>query len=1021
MIGTRLKHYEIVRKLGSGGMGDVYAARDQNLGREVALKILPPAMARDADRLERFRREATTVAALDHPNIVTVFSIEEAVPQPPDDEPVDAGPVHFITMQLVEGRTLDEVIPRRGLSLDKFFNVAVPLADAVAAAHEKGITHRDLKPTNIMVTPEGRVKVLDFGLAKLTQPETSAGSDAAATQAATAGPITEEGKILGTAAYMSPEQAEGLPVDHRTDIFSLGIILYEMATGEAPFRGDSRISILSSVVSHEPPPVSEVNRMTPRHLGRIIGHSLEKDAKRRFQSALDLRNEIEGLKREVDSGESVAAGSGPVAKPTRRGKLTEQQAVIAMIAMIALFGIFVGITKWFERADDPATPANSPAAVTPGAGVQPVSAVDNRPSIAVLYFDNTSGDEDLDWLRTGLPEMLVTDLSQSRGIRVLTTDRVYGALADAGVVDAGASAALDAVGDSLGVDRVLLGSVLRAGDRIRIVARLQDVSSGEIIASETLDGDSEEDLFDLVDQLTMSIRATFTGLGVGGETDRDVTEVTTSSVEALRLWVEADRLMNLAEYELARERLERAVQIDPEFAMAYAKLAIVAGNLEDLDLRTRYAEAALQYADHLTERERYYVEATYYLSRWNEADRAEQALRRMLDFDPSSTAARNNLAIVLQWLDRDEEAIAHYEVLIENEVDFVGSWTNLAEAYADEGRFEDAEDVLRRLAARQPESGVPYDALAELYLRQGRYDDVQEAVQEALRRGWDLARRYEADIGVLTRRWEMAGAIVEIGAGETEPGIRFGSIPFGRRDIALYQGQSQAAIDVLRAAIDEVPERGTFTSWLYDGMSYVYEARGDLDQAIHYVELAGEDARRNEDIMWEMALLGRMQAQSGQVGAARATQSSLIELTADWPPALVARHLAQLAATIATATGEHAQAIRLLEGEARKLDPSGQDDPPHCAVWFHLANAHIAAGDREAALPWLQRITEATTERTGFAYEYVYSLYLLGSIHDELGNEQAARASYELFLEHWGEGDLRREEVEAARNWLAAH
>ena len=232
MIGKTLAHYEILEKIGAGGMGEVYRARDTTLDRDVALKVLPADRARDPERHKRFDREAKVVAALKHPNIVTLYSVEEV-----DD-------VHFITMELVEGRSLEELIPDKGLSLNRFFELAIPLADAVGSAHGNGVTHRDLKPANIMLDGEGRLKVLDFGLAKLLEPEV--GSDTATITVE--GSATGEGRVLGTVAYMSPEQAEGKTVDHRSDIFSLGVVFYEMATGRRPFQGDSNISTLASIL-----------------------------------------------------------------------------------------------------------------------------------------------------------------------------------------------------------------------------------------------------------------------------------------------------------------------------------------------------------------------------------------------------------------------------------------------------------------------------------------------------------------------------------------------------------------------------------------------------------------------------------------------------------------------------------------------------------------------------------------------------------------------------------------------------
>jgi non-specific serine/threonine protein kinase len=287
MIGETLSHYRILDKLGEGGMGAVYAAEDSTLGRKVALKVLPPEMADNPDRLRRFEREAKTVAALNHPNIVTIYSVEEAEG------------ARFITMELVDGESLETKIPTGGLHLEEFFQVAIPLADALAAAHARGITHRDLKPANVMLTADGRVKVLDFGLAKLTSSEDS--SDDAQTEIRTMS-LTQEGTVLGTVPYMSPEQVQGLGVDHRTDIFSVGIILYEMATGRRPFQGHTQADLISSILRDSPQSATEINAVLPNHLGRVLKRCLEKDPDRRFQTALDLRNELEELQKEGGRG-----------------------------------------------------------------------------------------------------------------------------------------------------------------------------------------------------------------------------------------------------------------------------------------------------------------------------------------------------------------------------------------------------------------------------------------------------------------------------------------------------------------------------------------------------------------------------------------------------------------------------------------------------------------------------------------------------------------------------------------------
>src|SRR5688572_2945226 len=338
--GTRIGPYEILAPIGSGGMGEVYRAHDSRLNREVALKILSPALSKDPDRRERFEREARAAAALNHPNIVTIHSVEE----------IDGIP--FLTLELVDGQTLGDIIPADGLPLDRVLTLGIALADGVGAAHQRGITHRDLKPANIMLTSDGRVKVLDFGLAKVKEEEQMA---AAAGMPTTA--LTGEGRIVGTVAYMSPEQAEGKPVDQRSDVFSLGIILYEMASGVRPFAGDTQMSILSAIMKDTPKPITEARAGLPRELSKIVDRCLAKDLEDRYQSAKDLRNGLRALKNELTSGEIVpvttASGVAPAAPSAQRS--SARSRVPALVAGVVLVtAAIAGGVIWSRRPSAPA-------------------------------------------------------------------------------------------------------------------------------------------------------------------------------------------------------------------------------------------------------------------------------------------------------------------------------------------------------------------------------------------------------------------------------------------------------------------------------------------------------------------------------------------------------------------------------------------------------------------------------------------------------------------------------------------
>ena len=378
--GDRLGPYEIVGPIGTGGMGEVFKARDERLARFVALKILHAPTATDAGLRDRFQREARAVAALSHPNIVTIFSIEEH----------DGSP--FLTMELLEGQTLTELLPPHGVSLTTFLQIAIPLADAVAAAHARGIMHRDLKPGNVMVTADGHLKVLDFGLAKLTETPASAGEFTSVPTEQ----LTAHGQILGTIAYMSPEQAEGKTVDHRSDIFSLGIILYELATGKKPFTGDSNVAVLSSILRDTPPSVSDVNPAMPGEIARLIRRCLEKSPSRRLQSSLDLKHELEDVRTALSASHAASRSAPSVVSTgaTPRSRLPLVGLVVALV--VAGLG-YLTWTRW-------PTAATESTDTAPGDGAP----------ITVMGFENRTGEAALDPVGQMVADALSQELPQLR-------------------------------------------------------------------------------------------------------------------------------------------------------------------------------------------------------------------------------------------------------------------------------------------------------------------------------------------------------------------------------------------------------------------------------------------------------------------------------------------------------------------------------------------------------------------------------------------------------------------------------
>ena len=396
MIGTTVAHYKILDKLGSGGMGVVYLAEDTELSRKVALKVLPAEMVKNEQKRARFKREAKAIAALNHPNIVHVYSVEEAVGVGPGGT---NEPVHFITMELVEGKTVGELLPATGFPLSQFFDIAIPLTDGVAAAHEAGITHRDLKPDNAMVSNEGRIKILDFGLAKPGRGLVGAGGGSEVPTEAR----TEEGAILGTVSYMSPEQAEGKTVDHRSDIFSLGVVFYEMLSGERPFGGGTSAAILSSILKETPTPLRERRPEIPRELAKIVGRCLAKEPRRRIQTSLDLHNVLQELKQDLASGE-LDEGL-PRVRPARANKWL----VAATLASLAALAGFLA-QNLRSTVEDSVPRLTNPVQITSAAGVEdfPTWSPDGG---RLAFQSRQSGNDDI-WvaqLGGGAPVNLTAD------------------------------------------------------------------------------------------------------------------------------------------------------------------------------------------------------------------------------------------------------------------------------------------------------------------------------------------------------------------------------------------------------------------------------------------------------------------------------------------------------------------------------------------------------------------------------------------------------------------------------------
>jgi len=979
---TFARRYEVIEELGKGGMGSVYKVFDKKIKDKIALKLIKPEIAADEKMIDRFSNELKYARKIAHPNVCRMYDLGE------EEE------THYITMEYVSGEDLKSMIRMMGqLGSGKTVSIAKQVCDGLAEAHRLGVVHRDLKPQNVMIDKEGNTRIMDFGIARSLKVKG----------------ITGAGVMIGTPEYMSPEQVEAKEVDQRSDIYSLGVILYEMVTGRVPFEGDTPFAIGMKHKSEIPKEPKEFNTQLPDDLNQVIMRCLEKDKEKRYQSAGEVRSELTRIEEGIPTTERII----PKRKPLTSREITVQVSLkklfIPALAVVAL--IVIGVILWQVLSQKEAVPLPS-----------------DKPSLAIMYFKNNTGDESLGHWRTMLSNLLITDLTQSKHIRILSEDKLFNILSQMNQLEAEtySSEVLKQVASQGAVNHILQGAYAKAGDEFRINVTLQEASTGELIGSESVAGKGEKSIFTMVDELTRRIKTNFrlSEEEIMSDLDKEVRNITTSSPEAYKYYVEGRRYHAFGDNRQSIQLMERAISIDPEFAMAFRSLAQSYNNLGLFSESAKYMRKAFVLTDRLSDRERYQIQGDFYSDSEKTYDKAIEAYTKLTELYPGDTTASHNLGYIYRDIEEWDKSIERYEACVRNNTEFIFSYTQLAASYRDKGMYDKSREVLEDYIHNVSDNAAIRRSLAQNYIHQGELDLALAEADKAFLldpthwANFRLKGSIYMYLGDLVKAEEEYHKLLELRepAAQAQGRVRLAFL-------CLLQGKFSKAKNLTKQGIELSKKLGQslWESLFHLNLAYSHQNSGNSEEALREGDEAWRNGEKADFLLGQkLALHAKARAflQMKSLDKAQKEADKLKEMIESGLNKKEIRMYYHLLGMMELEKENFGRAIKYFE-DALSLESYGPI-AKRADIINSLALAHYKSGNSNKAQENYEWITTLTTGRREYGDIYAKSFYMLGKIHEEKGLKEKAIEYYEKFLALWKDADPGIPEVTDAKYRLSS-